>query len=86
MHIEANALNQTATVHYDPMKTSLPDLERFVQECGYHCAGRSVPGHVCDPMEDPASHEAHAPSAERAADAHTGQGTVEWDVRDMQGG
>ncbi|HET7235159.1 MAG TPA: heavy metal translocating P-type ATPase [Actinomycetota bacterium] len=74
LHVEANALNQTATVRYDPVAVSLDELEGFVRDCGYHCAGRSVPGHVCDPMEDPASHEAHAASAERAADAHTGHG------------
>jgi Cu2+-exporting ATPase len=74
LHVEANALNQTATVHYDPATTSLPELELFVQECGFHCAGRSVPGHVCDPMEEPAHPAGHAPDAERAADAHTGHG------------
>ena len=72
-HVEANALNQTATVHYDPGATSLAELERWVEECGYHCVGRSVPGHVCDPQEEPGRgpHEGHT---ERAADAHTGHG------------
>jgi hypothetical protein len=28
LHVEANALNQTASVHYDPSKTALADLER----------------------------------------------------------
>ncbi|MGQ0671129.1 MAG: heavy metal translocating P-type ATPase [Actinomycetota bacterium] len=74
IHVEANALNQTATVHYDPSATNLTDLERFVEECGYHCAGRSVPGHVCDPMEEPGRPEAHEAHAEHAAMAHTGHG------------
>ena len=74
IRVWANALNQTATVHYDPERTSLDELEGFIEACGYHCAGRSVPGHMCDPMEDPASHEAHAPNGKRAADAHTGHG------------
>jgi P-type Cu2+ transporter len=74
LHVLANALNQTATVHYDPARTTLADLERFVEECGYHCSGRSVPGHVCDPEEEPAHPEAHAPDAELAAMAHTGHG------------
>jgi Cu2+-exporting ATPase len=74
LHVQANALNQTATVHYDPARTTLADLERFVVECGYHCSGRSVPGHVCDPEEEPARPEAHAPDAEHAAMAHTGHG------------
>lgn len=74
LHIQANALNQTATVRYDPARTTLADLERFVVECGYHCSGRSVPGHVCDPEEEPAHPEAHAPDADHAAMAHTGHG------------
>ncbi|HET9723637.1 MAG TPA: heavy metal translocating P-type ATPase [Actinomycetota bacterium] len=58
--VEANALNQTATVRYDPQLTTLEKLERWVDECGYHCAGRSVPGHVCDPEEPPpAAHPEH---------------------------
>jgi Cu2+-exporting ATPase len=61
LHVQANALNQTATVHFDPSATTLDDLERWVQECGYHCAGRSVPGHVCDPQEPPTAHAAHVP-------------------------
>ena len=51
--VEANPVAQTATVTYDPATTSVAELRRWVEECGYHCAGRSVPGHVCDPMEEP---------------------------------
>ncbi len=63
--VEANALNQTATVTYDPEVTSVAQLSGWVRDCGYHCAGRSVPNHVCDPLEEPtpgaiAGHEAHA--------------------------
>jgi len=72
MHVSANALNQTATVHYDPSATTLTDLEHWVEECGYHCAGRSVPGHVCDPQEEPIAHGEHAMRAEPAADEHAG--------------
>ncbi|MGH2658922.1 MAG: heavy metal translocating P-type ATPase [Actinomycetota bacterium] len=74
VHVQANALNQTATVHYDPSVTSLSELEGWVEECGYHCAGRSVPGHVCDPREEPARPESHPAHAEHAAAAHTGHG------------
>jgi copper chaperone CopZ len=48
--VEANPVAQTATVEYDPATTSVETLQRRVEECGYHCAGRSVPGHVCDPL------------------------------------
>ncbi|UGS35516.1 heavy metal translocating P-type ATPase [Capillimicrobium parvum] len=70
--VDANPVAQTATVTFDPAQTSVEDLRRWVQECGYHCAGQSVPGHVCDPMaERTAPHRAHDRAAvERAADAH----------------
>jgi Cu2+-exporting ATPase len=48
--VEANPVAQTATVIYDPAKTSLADLRRWVQECGLHCTGQSVPNHICDPL------------------------------------
>ncbi len=51
--VEANAVAQTATVSYDPARTSLKELRRVVEECGYHCSGQSVPSHVCDPAAEP---------------------------------
>jgi Cu2+-exporting ATPase len=62
--VEANPVAQTATVEYDPATTSVEALRRWVEECGYHCAGRSVPGHVCDPM---AAEDADAPAHDHAA-------------------
>ena len=50
--VDTNAVSQTATVTYDPSTTSLEQLSGWVRDCGYHCAGRSVPDHVCDPMND----------------------------------
>ena len=69
--VEANPVAQTATVTYDPSSTTVEALRRWVEECGYHCAGRSVPGHVCDPLADEAddAHHDHA-AAERADEAH----------------
>ena len=70
--VDANPVAQTATVEYDPAATSVKALQRWVEECGYHCAGRSVPGHVCDPLaeegRDAPTHD-HA-AAERAEHAH----------------
>ena len=54
--VEANAVNQTATVVYDPATTSVADLAGWIRDCGFHCAGRSVPDHVCDPMSEPHHH------------------------------
>jgi len=83
--VEANPVAQTATVTYDPQSTSLVELRRWVTECGYHCAGQSVPAHVCDPMIEPdppsagpevaeppaspAEHAGHAPSPAEAVRA-----------------
>jgi Cu2+-exporting ATPase len=71
--VEANPAAQTALVTWDPAVTSLEELRGWVEECGYHCAGRSVPGHVCDPMLD----EGHRPEPDaegrrRAEEAHGG--------------
>ncbi|MFN8087602.1 MAG: heavy metal translocating P-type ATPase [Mycobacterium sp.] len=51
--VEANALNNTATVTYDPATTSVAELAGWVRDCGFHCAGRSVPDHICEPMSEP---------------------------------
>jgi P-type Cu2+ transporter len=66
--IEANPVAQTATVSYDPTETSVEELQRWVTDCGYHCAGQSVPAHVCDPLLEPPP--AHPPEAEARPPAH----------------
>ena len=70
--VEANPVAQTANVTFDPEQTSVDQLRGWVDECGMHCAGQSVPGHVCDPMAEPgAEHPAHDHAAvERADQAH----------------
>ena len=50
--VEANPVAQTPSVTFHPAITSVEQLCRWVEECGYHCAGRSVPGYVCEPLED----------------------------------
>jgi Cu2+-exporting ATPase len=57
--VEANPVAQTATVVYDPSETSLADLRRWVEECGLHCAGQSVPEHICDPLMEPNPSDGH---------------------------
>jgi Cu2+-exporting ATPase len=70
--VDANPVAQTATVTFDPAQTPVEDLRRWVQECGYHCAGQSVPGHLCDPLAEhdapPGAHD-HA-AMQRAEQAH----------------
>ena len=73
--VDANPVAQTATVEFDPTKTSMTDLQQWVEQCGYHCAGESVPNHVCEPMEQRPAPEAghaggHVPPAEALHSAH----------------
>ena len=69
--VDANPVAQTATVEYDPALTNVPMLKQWVEDCGFHCAGRSVPGHICDPLADEhAAHEHDHAAAERAEQAH----------------
>ncbi len=90
--VEANPVAQTATVSFDPALTSVEELARWVEECGYHCAGRSVPGHVCDPLAEaeplaPAHDHAGVERAEHAhGHGHGGHAgmSMEAMVRDMR--
>jgi Cu2+-exporting ATPase len=70
--VDANPVSQTATVTYDPQTTSVAHLQQWVIECGYHCAGQSVPDHICDP-----THEPHNHATMQRHDTHAGHGTHE---------
>ncbi|MBN9607332.1 MAG: copper-translocating P-type ATPase [Actinomycetales bacterium] len=71
--VDANPVSQTATVTYDPETTSVAHLQQWVIDCGYHCAGQSVPDHICDPAHDPHAHPAQAGPDEHADHgAHAG--------------
>ena len=48
LDVEGNAAAQTASVTFDPSATSIAELRQWVEECGYHRAGRLVPDHICD--------------------------------------
>jgi len=63
-----NPVAQAATVSYDPSLTSIAELRQAVIDCGYHCAGQSVPQHICDPMQEPTvNHHEHAAKMQPAA-------------------
>lgn len=68
--VAANPVAQTATVSYDPAVTSLAALRDWVRDCGYHCAGQSVPQHMCDPMTESGRTDA-APDHHEAVDHGT---------------
>src|SRR5207244_11849619 len=65
--VVANPSAQTATVTYDPGRTSVAALQRWVEECGYHCAGQSVPLAPCERLAEPAVIGAAGPQAVHAA-------------------
>ncbi|MCC3318379.1 heavy metal translocating P-type ATPase [Nocardia africana] len=74
--VEPNPVAQTATVTFDPHRTSLAELRNWVRDCGFHCAGQSVPAHVCDPMLEPST---QPPTPDHAADTTTATGHAEMD-------
>ncbi len=98
--VEANPVAQTAGVTFDPSVTSVGSLRDWVIECGYHCAGESVPAHVCDPLAHvhpqdhddkhasagPERHQAHPGREDSGHGGHAGHGGMSMDdmVRDMR--
>lgn len=70
-----------------PRRTSLAELGGGVTECGYHCAGQSVPSHICDPMDErdppgaaeaaravPPAHAGHASERGLSPEGESGHG------------
>ena len=85
LDVEVNPVAQTATVTYDPSRTSVAQLAGWVRDCGYHCAGRSVPQHVCDPAAEPrdhaaAAHDGHRPVESSPAPPHDHEGMTAQDA------
>jgi Cu2+-exporting ATPase len=67
--VEANPVGQTATVRYDPSVTSVAELRRVAERCGFECAGCNAPGCLCDPLQEPGQPE-HAHDQAAIARAH----------------
>ena len=45
--VSVNPIFGSTTVSYDPSGTSLSAIRAAIQACGFHCAGESLPEHVC---------------------------------------
>jgi len=69
-------------VAFDPSLTSVKQLQAWVRECGYHCAGQLVPNHLCDPEEEPAAVRVSGHGAQH--DAHQAQPADGGSVRSPQ--
>jgi Cu2+-exporting ATPase len=81
VEVDANPVAQNATVTYDAAVTDIDELRRWVEECGLHCDGYSVPGHICDPLVSPGEDA----DAERAAEhEHHGGMSMDAMVADMR--
>src|SRR5215213_4792033 len=70
VEVEANPVAQTATVTYDPSRTSVAELAGWVRDCGYHCAGQSVPDHICDPLAEPRASAEQLAHPQQSPQAH----------------
>jgi Cu2+-exporting ATPase len=69
LDVASNPVAQTATVQYDPHRTSQAELQTWVRDCGFHCSGQSVPAHICDPTDQP-DDDTHAGHDPRHAHPH----------------
>lgn len=80
-HVNANPINETATVHYDEALVTLAQLQGATRDCGYVCRGETAPNHMAMGHAMPAptamdhsAHAAHVMPAPAAMDpnSHTG--------------
>ena len=73
--VDANPVSQTANVTFDPQVVSVAELRQAIEECGYHCAGQSVPGHVCDPLAEPRQGQGNPGGEHHHHEGHDGHDT-----------
>ncbi len=72
MDVSVNPVSQTATVTYDTAITDVGELAQWIRDCGLHCAGESLPDHLCDVEAAPAAgHDGHAHHVTEAPASHT---------------
>jgi len=69
--VEVNYASGSATVSFDPSRTSLADIEARIRECGYHCGGEMLPAHLCAAAPPAPAHDVRhgAPKAAAPHDA-----------------
>ena len=72
MDVSVNPVSQTASVTYDTAITDVGELAQWIRDCGLHCAGESLPDHLCDVEAAPAAgHDGHAHHVTEAPASHT---------------
>ena len=80
--VQANPVAQTATVTYDPARTTIRALAGWVRDCGYHCRGESVPDHLC-PTPKSGTARAPGPAADASQMSHQGHDMPGMDMPGM---
>jgi len=70
--VSVNPVSGSTTVDYDSAKTSLSVLQAAIKDCGFHCAGESVPRHVCVAEVHP-DHAGMASPATKSSDGMAGR-------------
>ena len=50
--VTASIASNSATVEYNENVTNVAALKDKIEECGFHCAGRILPMHLCEPHSD----------------------------------
>ena len=50
----ASIASNSVTVEYDETATSVTALKEKINECGFHCTGRIMPKHICEPRSEQA--------------------------------
>jgi len=68
----ASVASNSVSVEYDETVTGVAALKAKINECGFHCTGRIMPKHVCEPRPVDEhgrhiGHTAHEPAAAPAA-------------------
>jgi Cu2+-exporting ATPase len=48
LRVTADAAHGTLTIGYDEGSILEVEIQRVIEECGFHCRGQSLPGHECD--------------------------------------
>jgi P-type Cu2+ transporter len=72
--VDANPAAQTATVAFDPDRSSVAELRHAAEGAGYECAGCSMPCCQVDPLQEPGAPPAHDMAAVQRAEDADGHG------------
>ena len=65
MGASVNPVSGSATITYDPTRTGPTEIMSAIEACGHHCAGESLPRHLCNAQ--PAAQRPDAPAPVRTS-------------------